>query len=328
MKLHELRKDYLVGDWVIIASGRENRPKHIELEEKPSPKEKCPFCPGREEETPPEILRVPILAKKWRIRVVPNKFGAVDENSPEEKLDIPYRFLKSALGWHEVIIETPLHGLQMCDFSLGRVMEVVNVYIERVKDLEASQCVKEVSVFKNKGAKAGASISHSHSQLIALNKVSPKTVREIKAFKSAWVENQGCPYCEITQIEMDSKRRVYENDSFACFTPFASRAAYQLMVVPKRHAKHFKEMTEKEKRDFAEILKKALTAIKELGAAYNMVIKNAPPQENEFHWHVDIRPRLITRAGFEEATEIIINTHSPENCAEFYREAFSKVNVE
>ena len=123
---------------------------------------------------------------------------------------------------------------------------------------------------------------------------------------------------------MDSQRRVFENESFACFAPFASRAAYQLLIFPKRHLRHFKEMYEKEKRDFAEAMKKALSAVKQLGADYNLYFRNAPPGQEDFHWHVNLMPRLTTRAGFEEATECIINIHSPENCAEFYREEFAK----
>ncbi|MEM0359877.1 MAG: DUF4931 domain-containing protein [Candidatus Diapherotrites archaeon] len=323
--MNELRKDYLVEEWVIIASGRSKRPQpSSESERKSTPLEKCPFCPGKENETPPEIMRLPVSSKGWRVRVVPNKFSAVQDHGVIESLGLKYRSLKTAFGKHEVIIETPIHDLEMADFSLERIKEVLSVYIERVKALEAIKGVEEVCLFKNQGFSAGASISHTHSQIIALNKVSEKTKRELKAFNAAFLESQSCPYCEIISLEMDSQRRVYENQSFACFTPFAPRAGYQLLVFPKKHSRHFSEMGEKEKADLAEILKKALSAIKTLGADFNMVFRNAVPSAREYHWHISIMPRLLVRAGFEEGTDCIINIYSPEESAAFYREEFAK----
>ncbi len=322
--MHELRKDYLLDDWVIIASGREKRPKLAEKKIMPSMDENCPFCPGNEERTPPEIARLPLGASEWRVRVVPNKFPAVEQAGEIEKLDLPFRFLKTAFGRHEVIIETPVHRLQMADFTIERIMEIVSVYAERVDVLEAVEGVKEVVLFKNQGPRAGASIPHSHSQLIALNKLSEKTKRELSAYNSFVAENHVCPFCRIISLEMDSQRRVWQNDSFACFAPFASRVPFQLAIYPKRHSPDFREMREKEKRDFAEILKKALSAVKLLGLDYNLYFKNAPLGIEDFHWHVCILPRMTTRAGFEEATDCIVNTHSPEFCAAFYREQFEK----
>lgn len=322
--MHELRRDYLLDEWVIVASGRKKRPTPKEEKKEPSPKETCPFCPGHEKMTPPEILRVPVLAKKWRIRIVPNKYSAVQESEPIEKINLPFRFLKTAFGKHEVIIETPVHNLQLADFEVNRIMEVVNAFIERVDSLEGIENVEEVVLFKNQGPKAGASLSHSHSQIIALNKLTEKTKRQINAFNEFVKKREACPYCEILRIEMDSQRRVFENESFACFTPFASRAAFQLLIFPKKHSSHFSEMNEKQRRDFAITLKKALSAVKGLGADYNLYFKNAPPSQNDFHWHVNLMPSLMTRAGFEEATDCIINTYPPEQCAEYYRERFSE----
>ncbi len=322
--MHELRKDYLLDDWVIIASGREKRPKQVEETLLPSVDENCPFCPGNEERTPPEILRVPALAGEWRVRVVPNKFPAVEQAGEIEKLELPFRFLKTAFGRHEVIIETPVHRLRMADFTLARIMEVVGVYAERVDALEALPGIEEIVLFKNQGPKAGASILHSHTQIIALNKLSERTKRELEAYRAFVAENQACPYCRIVGIEMDSQRRVWQNDSFACFAPFASRVPFQLSIYPKRHFRDFREMYEREKRDFAEILKRALSAIKVLGLDYNLYFKNAPKGTEDFHWHVCIMPRMTIRAGFEEATDCIVNTHSPEFCAAFYREQFEK----
>ncbi|MCX6802643.1 MAG: DUF4931 domain-containing protein [Candidatus Diapherotrites archaeon] len=323
--MNELRKDYLLDDWVIISSGRGKRPQpRAEGERKSTPLEKCPFCPGKEEQTPPEILRLPVGGKGWRIRVVPNKFGAVQEHGTIETLNLKYRALKTAFGKHEVIIETPFHDLEMADFTTERIKEIIGVYIERVKALEAIKGVEEVSLFKNQGFSAGASLSHSHSQLIAVNKVSERTKREIKAFNDSFLKTQSCPYCEIISFEMDSQRRVYENQSFACFTPFASSAGFQLSVFPKRHSRHFNEMGEKEKEDLSEILKKALSALKTISSDYNILFHNAPQSATEYHWHISIKPRLMVRAGFEESTDCIINIFSPEDCAAFYREEFAK----
>ncbi len=322
--LHELRKDYLLDKWAIIASGRKNRPQPVPEKHAEKRDETCPFCPGNEEETPPEILRYPVFSKNWRIRVVPNKFKAVDAEGKAESLDLPFRSLKTAIGRHEVIIETPGHGEQFADFSISKIIEVVDVFAERVRALEEISGVKEVTLFKNQGKNAGASLSHSHSQIIALNSVSRNSAEEAGAFEAFFEERGICPYCKIVSLEMDSQRRVHENNSFACFTPFASRAGYQLSIFPKRHSRHFSEMSEGEKRDFASILKKALYSLKGLAPDYNLFFKNALPGK-DFHWHVSIMPRLMTRAGFEEATDTIINVFSPEDCAAYYREKFGEV---
>jgi len=320
--MHELRKHYLLDEWVIIASGREKRPKQIVSETKIMPKNKCPFCVGKENETPPEIMRVPFQGKTWRVRVVPNKFSAVDDTTLVEKLELPFRFLRTAAGKHEVIIETPLHELQIADFTESRIMEVLKVWIKRVSALEKNVNVQEVSLFKNQGAKAGASLSHAHSQLIALNQVSERTKNEMSAFAKAFESIGNCPYCAVIALEKDSQRRVFENQSFVAFTPFASKSPFELVIFPKRHSKHFKGMMEKEKADFANVLKKAFIAVRGLGEDFNLYFKHAPPDAGDFHWYVTIEPMMAIRAGFEKATGTMINSFSPEFAASYYREKF------
>jgi len=320
--MHELRKHYLLDEWVIIASGREKRPKQLGAETPEMPKEKCPFCVGKEEETPPEITRIPFQGKTWRVRVVPNKFSAVDDTTLVEKLALPFRVLKTAAGKHEVIIETPLHELQMADFTESRIMEVLNIWIERIVELEKNINIQEVSLYKNQGGKAGASLSHAHSQLIALNQVSKRTKDEIAAFTKAFEATGSCPYCAVIALEKDSQRRVFENQSIAVFTPFASKSPFELVIFPKRHSKHFKGMMEKEKADFASAMKKALLAIRGLGGDFNFYFKHAPPETGDFHWYATLEPRLAIRAGFEKATGTMINSFSPEFAASYYREKF------
>jgi len=267
-------------------------------------------------------MRVPFQGKTWRVRVVSNKFSAVDDTTLVEKLELPFRFLRTAAGKHEVIIETPLHELQMADFTESRIMEVLNVWIGRITELEKNVNIQEVSLFKNQGEKAGASLGHAHSQLIALNQVSRRTKDELNAFAKAFETIGNCPYCAVIALEKDSQRRVFENQSFVAFTPFASKSPFELVIFPRRHSKHFKGMMEKEKADFASVLKKALVAVRGLGEDFNLYFKHAPPETGDFHWYATIEPKLTIRAGFEKATGTMINSFSPEFAASYYREKF------
>ncbi|MBI4454115.1 DUF4931 domain-containing protein, partial [Candidatus Woesearchaeota archaeon] len=304
-----------------------------EPSEEKSISNECFFCRGHEKETPEEIYR---LTKKnnWQIRVFPNKFAVVGSGNANIKTDNDFFTFADGVGEHEIIVETPSHNKQLADLPVEELVDVFNTYIFRIKELEKKPDVKYVLVFKNHGPNAGTSIVHSHSQVIAYNLV-PTIIKQKEDAVRTYVNKKeeavrkcadnnqcssdSCPYCRIIAIEKTSFRKMFENKTFVCFTPYASRMPYEVWFFPKRHILKAEELNNSEKYDLCEILKKVLVKLKEINASYNFYLHSGTGNERNFHFHIELLPRISTWAGFEFGTETIINTTSPEDAAEFYR---------
>jgi len=307
----ELRKDYVLDRYVIIAIERAKRPHQLEIAQDANAS-KCFFCPGNEDQTPPEITRTGDK-EKWKIRVFANKFPAVaTAGNPYLATDNDYYTYADAIGRHEVIVETPDHNKQLWDLSQAHIAEVIRMYRERQMDIEKIDGIKYVSVFKNSGENAGCSIAHSHSQIIAYNIVPPIIQQKEDASRS------GCPYCGVIQREKDSDRRVFEDENVCCFAPYASRFPYEAWIFPKRHFSRFEDLSINEMNSFAAAMKKVLAKLKELGAPYNYYFHYG----RNMHFHMEIVPRFPKAkwAGFELSTGTIINPVPPEAAAAHYRE--------
>ncbi len=318
--MHELRKDYIFNRWVIVNTERAKRPKDF-IKQHPKIKEEgpCPFCTGNERLTPPEIARV-TEGKDWIIRVFPNKFPAVTlKGSSEVKTRDDFFTSGDAFGQHEVIVETPNHSEQLSSLSVDRIKQLLQMYAQRIKSLYKVKGIKFVAVFKNHGLESGTSLSHEHSQVIAYNKMPVNVMREVRAIESYYRKHRKCPYCSVVDIERKGPRRIAENDSFFAFAPYASIFEFEAGIFSKRHATNLGRLNDSELRDLAELIKKILVKLAELDAPYNMYLHEAPPGRKH-HLHIKFTPRLITWGGFEHCTGCIINTVSPEQAAEFYRE--------
>lgn len=308
----ELRKDYILNRWVIIASNRGKRPQQHKNDKHGRWVEFCAFCPGNEHVTPPELYRIP-NGDSWKVRVFPNKFPAFDtDGDPKINTHNKYFTFSHAYGAHEIIVETPDHYKEFADMSNEEINEILGVYKLRMGELSKIDGVKYVLVIKNSGFEAGESIIHSHSQVFAYNKLPSSIKEEVEANKN------GCEYCKIVEIEKESDRRCFENECFVAFTPYASRFNYEVWIFPKKHIKSLGEMNNSELMYLAEILKLVLVKLKELGVAYNFVLHQSPDGE-DLHFHIEIMPRISTWAGFELGSDDIINTVSPEEAAKFYR---------
>jgi UDPglucose--hexose-1-phosphate uridylyltransferase len=310
----ELRKDYVIDRYVIIATDRAKRPdefKSNSINEKKN--EVCYFCRGNEHLTPQEIYRYPENVKEWDIRVFPNKFPAVKpEGNSNIKTDNHFFTYSDAYGYHEVIVETSNHEETLADLSEERIGKLFRIFKKRMMINLNCPNIKYVSIFKNNGEKAGTSIQHSHCQLIAYNNI-PEIIMQKENFVK---KHQGCPYCYIMEIEKSSFRRCFENNFFIAFTPYASRFPFEIWILPKRHILNITEFNDEEFVYLAEIMKKILLKLKSLNADYNFSLQYGV--EN-LHFHIEITPRLSNFAGFEIGTGTIINTMSPETAAEFYR---------
>ena len=327
-----LRQDPTTKEWVIFATERAKRPDEFIRRTSSLKKEtqvsSCPFCPGNEALTPPDILRLPEGAKqKWSVRVVPNKFAALvpGKGSKQRRIGRIYREMEG-IGTHEIIIETPEHAQTLALMAKDRVLDVLKAYKQRYQSLREDPLIKLILIFKNHGESAGTSLEHPHSQLIA-TPVVPRDIQQKYEVATAYYDDTGkCIYCEVVREEIELKERiVLETDSFVVFHPFASKFPFETWITPKRHEPSFGNVPDEDLKELAQVLKSALsglfTALED--PDYNYVIHSAPVEDEQkgyYLWHIQIIPRLTKIAGFELGSGMAINTALPEETAKFIRE--------
>lgn len=323
----ELRKDPLIGRWVIFSPERGKRPTDfVTPEEGSSQNKSCPFCFGNEEQTPPEIYasRPKGVANSpgWDLRIVPNKFPALAPEGEFQEQEEGIYVKSQGVGGHEVIIETPEHLLHLEEQDLEGVQRVLQTYKDRVEVLLKDPRLEYVLIFKNVGLDAGASLEHPHSQIIA-TPIIPKRIQEkVDGIKKHRQKTGNCLLCDIIIQEKSEKSRlVYENEAFISFCPYASKFPYQMMLLPKKHQAELHEISNEEMQLFADCVKvtltKLATALKK--PQYNFVL-NIGPKKSDFHWHLEILPRVTRIAGFEWGSDFFINPVMPEDAANDLRQ--------
>ncbi len=325
----EFRQNMISKEWVIIATERAKRPDQFltKREEKnlPPHREDCPFCPGNESMTPPAVFSIE-KGRSWSLRVVPNKFAALQSHLTTERRR-EGRFLKAdGFGIAEVIIETPLHNRTIATMDLEEVRNTVIAYRERYLALSKVKQIDLITIFRNYGERAGTSLEHPHSQIIATPIVPPHVRNPLYQSQLACDTYGNCIYCEMMEEEMRQKVRVIqESEYFIALCPFASRSPFETRIYPKIHRSSFGSVNDEELMDFAKILQDTLKRIYYglQNPDYNYIIRSAPIEDCDVkyhHWYVVIVPKLTTPAGFEIGTGIYINTTLPEECAHFLRE--------
>jgi len=331
--LPELRKDPITGRWVIISTERGKRPTDFVRE---SVEIKgtgfCPFCYGSEAKTPPEVLaygRNGTGANQpgWSVRVVPNKFPALGIEGDLDRQGEGLFDRMNGVGAHEVIVETPDHNRTLATVNDQRVEEVLWSYRDRMLDLKNDRRFRYILIFKNHGEAAGASLEHTHSQLIALPIV-PKRVREeVDSAKRYFSEKERCIYCDMIRQEIDTGVRVIaENEHFIVIAPYAPRFPFETWLLPKQHGSAFENTQSPIYASLARLLRNCLSRLDAvLGKpAYNFVIHTSPIGEeinDHYHWHIEMMPKLTKVAGFEWGTGFYICPTPPEEAAQFLRDA-------
>jgi UDPglucose--hexose-1-phosphate uridylyltransferase len=327
----ELRKDPIIGRWVIIATERGKRPHDFAVEEDVVKGGFCPFCPGNEHTTPPEIfaLREPGTEPNspgWRLRVVNNKFPALVLQGEPDRAGEGMFDKMNGIGTHEVIIEYPDHNLTLASIPVEGFMDVLTAYQERIGTLAQDPRFRYVLIFKNQGRAAGASLEHSHSQLIGLPIVPELVMEELNGSKFYYNWKERCVFCDMIRQELQQhKRIVLENDEFVALCPFAPRSPFEVWILPKTHLSSFVDLKEESYRNLAEIFSETLKRLeKSLGKApYNFILHTAPIREPEipyYHWHFEIMPKLTLMAGFEWGSGFFINPTPPEDAAQYLKE--------
>jgi UDPglucose--hexose-1-phosphate uridylyltransferase len=326
----ELRRDPIVGRWVIIATERARRPSQI----RPGPEERtpgfCPFCPGNEGRTPNEVFvlgrpAVPANVPGWKVRVVPNRYPALMiEGDLDRQAEGIYDRM-NGVGAHEVVVETPEHDRALSDLGDAEVADVLFAFKARVVDLKNDQRFRYILLFKNHGAAAGATLDHSHSQLIALPVTPRQVAEEIEGARRHHEHRERCIFCDIVgQERKDRSRLIYENEEFVAFAPWAPRSPFETWIVPKRHESNFEAEPRERLALGAQALRSILRRMQAaLGRpAYNFMVHTNPLRDApsaSYHWHIEVMPALTQLAGFEWGSGFHINPVPPEEAAEFLR---------
>ncbi len=326
----EIRQNKATKQWVIYAPSRRKRPKDFQSARtetviSPERDEHCPFCPGNERMLPPVIREIRDRGS-WQLRIVPNKFPALSPKGSMERYCKGIYVAMQGYGHHEVIIETPLHNRQPAKMSAGEIGTVIDSYHKRYTDLLKKNENMMILVFRNHGMRAGTSLIHPHSQLIATGMV-PHHIRWREEMAQRYFDEWGrCVYCDILAHEKEEKKRIVsENAFFTAFVPYAAEVPFEIWIMPKRHKADFGDIANREKAHLASMLKMVLERLHDRlnDPDYNYIINTSAryrAREPQLHWYLQIRPRLMTFAGFEIGSGISINPSLPEEDASFLRD--------
>lgn len=327
--ISQLRQDIISGDWVVIAIGRGKRPDDFKDREDDVAEEgECLFCDPEKTGQEEDVLIYKTSDGDWTLRVFPNKYPAFSRptggrvNHQEEG---PY-FWMDGVGYHELIV-TRDHRKHIGEMEPLAIAEILDAYQTRYLDLMNKKSVRYIEIFHNHGRKAGASIAHPHSQLAAIPVISPYIELELRGAESYYQANKTCVFCTMVDWESSHKKRIiFENEHFIAFCPFASRAAFEVWIVPKKHSPYFERSDDKLKIAGGEALHEAVKKIGKVlsNPAYNFYLHTSPcdgKDYSHYHWHIEILPKTSNWAGFELSTGIEISTIEPETAAEYLRKA-------
>ncbi len=345
--MSELRWDPLKNNWTIITKGRGRRPQDFLQQRAQVQMTACPFCNGNEDKTPPEIYAVRPHGSKanqkgWQVRVIPNKFPALRiEGELENRAEGLYDRM-NGIGAHEVIIEHPDHERTMADLTTEELAEVLKAYRTRMLDLRRDSRFRYIFVFKNFGIEASANVPHSHSQLIAVPLIPPMIATELNSCREHFARKQRCLVCDLLRQERETKQRVVRDDgNFLVYAPYASSSPFELLIAPLEHSHDFTLLTDQQLLLLADALGDTLRRLRSIlrDPPFSFILHSAPPMHlrwgrpdywaslpSDYHWHIEIAPKLTNVAGFEWGSGFQMNPTPPEEAAEFLRQADPSVS--
>jgi UDPglucose--hexose-1-phosphate uridylyltransferase len=327
--MSEIRKHYFLSEYCIIAEERSKRPSDFaDTDEniRKNDSESCFFCGGAEENTP---LATAVYkdgkiysdnpkkrVRNWNFRCFPNLYPALSPSPELLKQQKNGLQVELGYGFHEVIVESPLHGRKLEDFSDDEISQLMQVYRDRTCNYTKREQISYVSLFKNTGKKAGASINHPHSQLLALPFCPSIIARELKVIR----KKEKCPYCAIFDIEKVSPRLILENKEWIAFTPYFSMEPFEVWILPEKHISYLGECSDEMLFTLGKILKELLKRYGRIlgNPSFNYMFYQLS-ENPEYHLNIRLIPRISINAGFELNTGTYINTISPEKAASYLR---------
>ncbi|MBD3219474.1 MAG: galactose-1-phosphate uridylyltransferase [candidate division Zixibacteria bacterium] len=327
----ELRKDPIIGRWVIISTERGKRPSDFASESKAKDNKLCPFCYGNEHLTPPEVYAIRSDGSRpntpgWKLRVIPNKYPALKIEGDLNREGEGIFDRMNGVGAHEVIIESPDHMKDLADLESKHIEDVLKAFINRMKDLRKDVRFRYCLVFKNHGKEAGASLEHTHSQMIATPIVPKSVMEEMEGGRKYYEYKERCIFCDIIRQEISQNiRLIGQNENVVAIEPFAPRFPFETWVLPRNHIHRFEDTDEETLISFASMLKSVLARLRTAlnDPPFNFIVHTGPwidGRKNHYHWHMEIFPKLTRVAGFEWGTGFYINPTPPEEAARYLNE--------
>lgn len=348
--IREIRINPIVPtESVLVATARNMRPRKSE---EPVPRdtrkhvEKCPFCKGNEDKTPPTIMTYPDESD-WEIRIVENLYPVLGDDNRDDGLVFGLQQAIDGYGRHEVLIDHHQHGIAIHEMEQSHLKNLFGTYQERIKQLyQADERLKFVLAFKNFGPAAGASIPHTHSQIIAMPVVPENVYNEVQHSRDYFKKQNRCVFCSLIDEALTYEATIYDRESgevrrkisvgqyvvergerFIAIKPFASRFEWEVHILPLNHQADFLKASKEDLDDLARVLKRTMTRLDTVigGAQYNYFLHSIPRAdefsdcEPSYHWHLEICPRTSIPTGFELGSGLFVNTISPEDAAEQLR---------
>ncbi len=329
--MSEIRQDVTTKEWVIIATERLKRPsdfqKKVAKAERPPFSSTCPFCPGNESMSPPAVLSYAnAKTGAWQVRVVPNIYPAVTPTgSTARKIDRGFFLTADASGYHEVVIETPLHNKTLALMTEPEITDALRAFRQRYIELAGEPGIRSIIIFKNHGLEAGTSLEHPHAQIVATT-IIPRHMRMQYEVAIGYYDDNGHSlYSAMTAHELDAGSRIIiHTKKFVVFHPFASHRPFETWIMPTDCQASFGKACEADLPYLARVLKTTLLKLYQGldNPDFNLVIDSAPIGEEHieiYQWHIRIIPRISKAAGFEIGSGIYINPTLPEETAKFMR---------
>lgn len=348
--IREIRINPVVpSESVLVSTARGMRPRK---EEAPAPRDtrkhvdRCPFCTGNEHMTPPTVASAPD-EERWQVRVVENLYPVLGDDSTSANLVFGLQQAIDGYGRHEVIIDHPEHGIAVQEMSQDHLFVLLGMYRDRIRALyEADPRIQYVLVFKNFGPAAGASIPHTHSQVIAMPVVPENVYNEVVHSHQYYEKNRQCIFCSLIDEALTFEATIYDRESgsvrrrisvgqyviergrhFVAIKPFASRYEWEVHILPLVHQSDYAEISDEHRQDLARVLRRAMARLDAVigGAQYNFFLHSLPHDrtsahnEASYHWHLEICPRTSIPTGFELGSGLFVSTISPEEAAQQLR---------
>lgn len=325
----ELRREPILRRWVVITSRHWEALMGLLSRQRGQERDLCPFCPGHEAKTPPEVFAIrdphsPPNGKGWRVRVVPNKFPFFRIEGAIEKSAAGIYDRMTGIGAHEIVIETPAHEADWSTIDAPHLEGVLRAYRERSLDLRRDKRFRQIVIARNYGPGL-ALLSHPHSHVVALTVIPKRIEEELRGALEYYERKERCPYCDTIRQELQSGERVIrETKAFLAFAPFAARYPLETWIIPKAHGHDFGALGDLELKDLAVLLQDLVGRIRRLllGPPYSLVLHTSPLQtyaEPRYHWHLELRVRLPIAEGFEWGTGFFVNPIAPEEAAKRLR---------
>lgn len=325
--MSELRKDPVIGRWVIVAPERGKKISDYNQQVRENKHNFCPFCKENIDKTPHAILTIKKESSggDWKIRVIPNKLPALRVEGNLEREGVGIYDKMNGIGAHEIIVESPDHNIDIVNQDLSHIKDLFLTYKKRMLDLRNDFRLKYVMIFKNHGFDAGAMLEHSHSQLIATPVIPKRVVEELDGAQKYFNYKERCIFCDIIYQEIkENSRVVIEEENFIAIEPFAARFPFETWILPKVHYSNFEHSPDELLHHLAIIFKTVMGKINQAlnNPPYNLLIHTAPLSKEtseHFHWHIEIIPKLLHVAGFEWGTGFYINPTAPEEAAKYLK---------